>query len=227
MGHLWQCNANILSNIEYLHRAQNLTQWLPHRNAAFCMKKKTHWMFPPILSPSSYTNLNRLSEISFTDVGWYSTCLVYSFVSGHFKNIGRLWLAYTELQGDFTCFNSYLLTLGTLHSQNSAYGCPINEPPLWQYQLRIWACSGTTSYLKGSWAVIDWKCPPFFATESVPDPLSTELHEQVQCFSVYAMESYSMSGSGMFSIFWALADWFISELEVARGVTSLFHPHHE
>ena len=33
------------------------------------------------------------------------------------KNIGRLWLAYTELQGDFTCYNSYLLTLGTLHSQ--------------------------------------------------------------------------------------------------------------
>ncbi len=38
------------------------------------------------------------------------------------KNLGRLWFAYTELQGDFTCYNSYLLTLGTLHSQNSAYG---------------------------------------------------------------------------------------------------------
>ncbi len=38
------------------------------------------------------------------------------------KNLGRLWLAYTELQGDFTCYSSYLLTLGTLHSQNSAYG---------------------------------------------------------------------------------------------------------
>ncbi len=41
------------------------------------------------------------------------------------KNLGRLWLAYTELQGDFTCYKSYLLTLGTLHSQNSAYGGPI------------------------------------------------------------------------------------------------------
>ncbi len=41
------------------------------------------------------------------------------------KNLGRLWLAYTELLGDFTCCNSYLLTLGTLHSQNSAYGGPI------------------------------------------------------------------------------------------------------
>ncbi len=41
------------------------------------------------------------------------------------KNLGRLWLAYTELQGDFTCYNSYLLTLGTLHSQNSAYSGPI------------------------------------------------------------------------------------------------------
>ncbi len=56
----------------------------------------------------------------------------------HAKNIGRLWLAYTELQGDFTCYNSYLLTLATLHSQ-----------------LRMWACSDTTSYWKGSWAVID------------------------------------------------------------------------
>ncbi len=26
----------------------------------------------------------------------------------------------------------------------------------------MWACSGTTSYWKGSWAVINWKCPPFF-----------------------------------------------------------------
>ncbi len=28
----------------------------------------------------------------------------------------------------------------------------------------MWACSGTTSFWKGSWAVINWKCPPFFAT---------------------------------------------------------------
>ena len=41
------------------------------------------------------------------------------------KNLGRLWLAYTELQGDFTCYNSYLLTLGTLHSQNLVYSGPI------------------------------------------------------------------------------------------------------
>ncbi len=26
------------------------------------------------------------------------------------KNLGRLWLAYTELQGDCTCYKSYLLT---------------------------------------------------------------------------------------------------------------------
>ena len=30
------------------------------------------------------------------------------------KNLGRLWLAYTELKGDFTCGNLYLLTLGSL-----------------------------------------------------------------------------------------------------------------
>ncbi len=59
------------------------------------------------------------------------------------KNLGRLWLAYTELQGDFTCYNSYLLTLGTLRSQNSAYGGP------------MWACSQTINYWKGSWADVD------------------------------------------------------------------------
>ncbi len=32
----------------------------------------------------------------------------------------------------------------------------------WRYQLRMWACSGSTSYWKGSWAVITWTCPPFF-----------------------------------------------------------------
>ncbi len=42
-----------------------------------------------------------------------------------YKNLGRLWLAYTELQGDFTCYKSHLLTLGTLHSQNSACSGPI------------------------------------------------------------------------------------------------------
>ena len=36
------------------------------------------------------------------------------------KNLGRLWLAYTEVQVDFTCYNSYLLTLATLQGQNSA-----------------------------------------------------------------------------------------------------------
>ena len=38
------------------------------------------------------------------------------------KNLGRLQLAYADLQGDFTCCNSHLLTLGTLQSQNSANG---------------------------------------------------------------------------------------------------------
>ncbi len=31
----------------------------------------------------------------------------------YLKNLGRLWLAYTEPWGNFTCYNSYLLTLGT------------------------------------------------------------------------------------------------------------------
>ncbi len=35
------------------------------------------------------------------------------------------------------------------------------EPPLWQCQLRMWECPGTISYWKGSWAVVNWKRPPF------------------------------------------------------------------
>ncbi len=57
------------------------------------------------------------------------------------KTLGRLRLAFTEIQGDFTCYNSHLLTLGTLHSQNSAYGGPI-----YKYHIRMWACSDTSSY---------------------------------------------------------------------------------
>ncbi len=71
------------------------------------------------------------------------------------KNLGRLWLAYTELEGDFTCYNSYLLTLGTFHSQNCTVLHRIKEPPIWQYQLRMWACSGNANYWQGSWAVIN------------------------------------------------------------------------
>ena len=37
------------------------------------------------------------------------------------KNLGRLWLAYAELQIEFTCYNSYQLTLGTLHGQNHTH----------------------------------------------------------------------------------------------------------
>ncbi len=44
----------------------------------------------------------------------------------------------------------------------STFGPIIKELFLWQYQVRIWACSGTTSYPKVSWAVVDLKCPTFF-----------------------------------------------------------------
>ena len=37
--------------------------------------------------------------------------LLYKITFTFWKNLGRLWLASTELQGDFTCYNSYLLTL--------------------------------------------------------------------------------------------------------------------
>ncbi len=35
----------------------------------------------------------------------------------------------------------------------------LSELPLWRYQLRMWACSGTASYWKRSWAVINLKVP--------------------------------------------------------------------
>ncbi len=56
------------------------------------------------------------------------------------KNQGRLWLAYTELQGNF-----YMLQLIYVDSRHFTQS----------YQVRIWACSGTTSHWKGSWAFID------------------------------------------------------------------------
>ncbi len=31
------------------------------------------------------------------------------------KNLGRLWLAYTELQGDFTCYNVLRSAVGMTH----------------------------------------------------------------------------------------------------------------
>ena len=43
------------------------------------------------------------------------------------KNLGRLWLAYTELQGDFTRYNSYLLIP---YNDVAAYGtnkCSVSE----------------------------------------------------------------------------------------------------
>ena len=70
------------------------------------------------------------------------------------KNLGRLWFAYRELQGAFSCHNSYLLTLGTLHSQNS-------DP--YKYQVRMWAFSNTIRQWKGSWAFVGWMCPTFLA----------------------------------------------------------------
>ncbi len=54
----------------------------------------------------------------------------------------------------FACYISYLLTLGTLHTPFTLRH-RIMEQPLWQYQLRMRACSGATIYLKESWAVIN------------------------------------------------------------------------
>ncbi len=60
------------------------------------------------------------------------------------KNSGHLWLTYTELRGGFNMLQ--LISVGSCH---------FIQPELWQFQVRIWKCSGTTSYPKGSWAVVD------------------------------------------------------------------------
>ncbi len=52
------------------------------------------------------------------------------------KNLGRLWLAYTGLQGKF---------------------CML----LISFDSRMWACHDTIRYQKGSWAFVDWNCPAF------------------------------------------------------------------
>ncbi len=62
------------------------------------------------------------------------------------KNLGRLWHAYIRTIGRF-----YKLQLASVDSWRFTQS---------EYQLRMWACSGTTSYWKGSWAVINRKCPP-------------------------------------------------------------------
>ena len=53
------------------------------------------------------------------------------------KNSGHLWLAYTELQGAFNMLQ--LISVDSGH---------FTQPELWQYQVKIWACSGTTSYIQ-------------------------------------------------------------------------------
>ena len=52
------------------------------------------------------------------------------------KNLGRLWLAYTELQGDF-----YML-IGHI----SCSVAQIKERNPYQYYVRMWACSDASSY---------------------------------------------------------------------------------
>ena len=74
-------------------------------------------------------------------------------LSSGWKNLGRVWHAYIRTSGRF-----YKLKLTSVDSQHFT--------PLLEYQLRMWACSGTTSCLKGSWAVFNWKCPPFLLSRA-------------------------------------------------------------
>ncbi len=73
------------------------------------------------------------------------------------KNLGRLWLAYTELQGDF-----YMLHLESVNSGHFTQPELRMTPITASY--RKWACLDTITYKKGSWAEVDWKCPTFLSS---------------------------------------------------------------
>ena len=63
------------------------------------------------------------------------------------KSLGRLWLAYTELQNEF-----YMLQLTSIDSRH------LTQPELSlkkHYHVRMWACHDTIRYQKGSWAFVD------------------------------------------------------------------------
>ncbi len=62
------------------------------------------------------------------------------------KNLGRFWLAYNKN----ICFGFH----------GTTYICWLRA--LYQFQVRMWACSNTSSYWKGSWADVDWKYLTFF-----------------------------------------------------------------
>ncbi len=61
------------------------------------------------------------------------TSAIYNRKCMHLKNLGRLWLAYTELQGEF-----YMVQLISSDSRHfTQHG--IKNPAAWGYQERIWA----------------------------------------------------------------------------------------
>ncbi len=74
----------------------------------------------------------------------YVSCM-WAWTNCPWKNLGRLWHVYIRTAGRL-----YKLQLTSVDSQ-----------------LRMWTCSGTNSYWKGSWAVFNWKCPPFLMHRSI------------------------------------------------------------
>ncbi len=66
----------------------------------------------------------------------FRNCLIRSNNSSNVKNLGRLWLAYSEVQGDFTCYNSYLLTLGT-KDMGMLWHHQLMERIMGSYQLEV------------------------------------------------------------------------------------------
>ena len=78
---------------------------------------------------------------------------LWKLCDGIWTNLRGHWLAYTELQGDFTSCNSYLLTL------IPGWGAPVAGGQFIQVLATI--------YWKGSWAIINWKCPPFTMTKYI------------------------------------------------------------
>ena len=100
-------DVNFSSEKKLMHRSQVYSGWIVGNSI-------WNWEYRRGATPHLQTAKNKWSSLTIV-------VLIFIVLIKH-KNLGRLWLAYTELQRDFRCYNSHLLPLGTLHSQNSAYG---------------------------------------------------------------------------------------------------------
>ena len=82
---------------------------------------------------------------------------LFMFMGNELKNLGRLWLAYTELQGDFYMLQlisvdswHFTHTMGHYHASLHT----VKEPDTYKDQVRMWAFYNTPHSRKESWAFV-------------------------------------------------------------------------